>query len=253
MRRIAPAHVLAWAEQRCIEGVSDVTAYGWIPAETVAVLGLSQQAQRELRLDALNAAGIPILRRASGGGAVLLSPGVLCFGAFAPPAAISREPDIREAFRLLTAPVVDLCADIGVNACMAGISDIAAHLDNRLVKIAGCAQLRKRGAVLVHGSLLVAAEIECFEHYLNFPGETPAYRDNRRHGAFCRNLAELTARPVSVDELGEAFKQACLRRGWHWTDVPASLEEKAQKLLAEKYRCADWNFRRKRPPRAANR
>lgn len=189
--------MLAWSEALCDRGVSEYGFYLWRPAETTAVLGLSQNAARELDLAALERDGVAIRRRASGGGAVLLLPGVLGYGAVAPPAALRPQDGIRDAFAALLRPVIDACAGLGLTARLAGISDLAV-LDGmgRTRKIAGCAQLRKREAILVHASILVEADLGALRRYLRHPSEEPDYRAGRDHAAFCLNLAEALAQPL---------------------------------------------------------
>lgn len=262
-----PARVLAWAEHLALKGVTEVVAYGWLPAQTTAVVGLSQEVEKELQMAVLAADKVPVLRRASGGGAVILCPGVYCFGILAPPTAIGDDHRIHAAFRCLTAPLIEACQDWGVSARIAGISDLAAPVcsvtignDNvspPLTKIAGCAQLRKRHAILVHGSLLVAADTDCFERYLRFPSAVPDYRAARSHANFCgtlKSLVQTKGREVpTCANIHTSFGEKCAARGWRLSDPPAVLPTEAKVLLTDKYESEDWNLRRKRPPRRSGR
>lgn len=264
-----PAHMLAWTEARCLEGVAGGSFALWEPLHPAVVLGLSQEAERELCLDALEADGIPVLRRPSGGGAVLLVPGVLCFEVHLPVERGDPCPDIHRAFRSATDPVLDACGRLGVYAERAGISDLAArvgsglarsspdsngHADgdpsgggDLLYKICGTAQLRKRGTVLVHGSMLVQAETKGFSRYLQYPSEVPAYRAGREHASFCRTIEEIRGGSVSVGEVAEAVRRAMTEGGVEETRIPKSLSGMALQLLEGKYRLSSWNVHRQRP------
>lgn len=298
-----PAHMLAWSEAYCRDGVGEAVFSLWEPACRAAVLGLSQDAQRELRLDALEADGIPVLRRASGGGAVLLSPGVLCFEIHMPVDASDPCPDIHGAFRTAAEPVVAACRLLGVKAVRAGISDLAApgckagrapesavdtgavsdanteadahtdigvdngtngdpdvevdmeadiHADTEaeratLYKICGTAQLRKRGTVLVHGSLLVQVDTGGFGRYLRFPSEVPSYRDGRDHASFCRTVEGIRGCTTTPVDVAAAVRGAMAAAGVGEVRIPGTLSGLALRLLEGKYRLASWNLHRQRP------
>ncbi len=251
--RLSVAPTLAWAEAQTLAAPDRPLAYAWVPAQRAAVLGLSQSADRELNLARLAAAGIPVLRRASGGGAVLLGPGVLCFGAIAPPAALGADAGIHGAFRVLLEPVLDVLAGLGLTARIAGVSDLAATAPGepagRLFKVAGCAQLRKRGGILVHGSLLVTARIEEFTEYLNPPSEIPEYRAQRSHRDFCRTVAELLGATPTPEVLATELERQAKRRDWQWLTPPDKIPPEAEALLAEKYARPEWNLHKQRKPR----
>lgn len=247
----APAAVLAWEEAETSGMPERPCFYCWRPRETAVVLGISQSPERELRIDEVKRAALPVLRRPSGGGTVLLGPGVLGFGAIAPWEFLGNRSGIREAFRFLTAPVIEACRSLGVDARVAGISDLAAPGPDpgsgSLVKIAGTAQLRKRKAVCVHGSLLVALDRSLIDTYLAFPSDQPDYRSDRSHRDFCRNLSELLGASVSMDKLALSIRRFAEQNGYRWIAPPEALDELALPLLIEKYRSEDWNWRRKRP------
>lgn len=246
-----PAHVLAWSEQQTQNGVTAPHVYLWTTTQPAAVLGLSQDASRELDLDHLNQDGVTILRRASGGGAVLLLPGTLCFGVIAPATAEHTGMGIHDAFRMLTLPVIEALHGLGINANLCGISDIAAtdpeHGSTELFKVAGTAQLRKRDAILVHGTILVDADLRLLAHYLPYPSDTPAYRNERCHEDFCRNLNDLTPEPLCIARVAAALGTACSVHGWTWIEPPMSLDAGATTLYQGKYNSDEWTFERKRP------
>lgn len=243
----SPTHAAAWSEGRTLEGVGAPLAYAYAPDRPTAVVGLSQKIERELNADACNADGVRIMRRASGGGAVFLCEGVLCFGVIAPASMPVLSGGIHAAFKSLTLHVVETLTELGVEAVHAGISDIAANAGQDVVKLAGTAQLRKRNAVLVHGSLLVHADLEMLHRYLAFPSQVPDYRQGRDHRSFCRTVSLLAGRPVSCGEVSAGLQQRVTARGWEWTAVPERLSGEAEQRRLEKYECDDWTWHRRRP------
>ncbi|MCX7934629.1 MAG: hypothetical protein N3A66_05145 [Planctomycetota bacterium] len=253
--RLSPFHAAAWAEAMACRGVEAHLVYVWEPAMLTAAIGLAQEVERELYTEALAADSVALLRRASGGGAVLLAPGMLCFGILAPPAAAGKS--IRDAYRILLEPLIAALRQLGLAAGLAGISDIAAggpetsaavaaKGDLPPYKIAGCAQLRKRHAILVHGVLLLDADLALFDKYLRYPSEAPAYRAGRPHGDFCRNLSALLGRKITPPEVARLLQVETLNRGWQWTEIPAALAGDAEALYREKYRSEGWHWRRER-------
>lgn len=242
-----PVAALALGEARAARGTDRKTAWLWLPSRPAAVLGLAQEAERELDLDACRADGLPVLRRSSGGGCVLLSSGTLCFEMLAPPEAAG---DLRQSYARLTAPVVAALARFGVEARLRGISDLAAPAPDAaagpLYKLCGTAQMRKRGAVLVHGSILVDADPAGFGRWLRFPSETPEYRAGRGHGEFCRTVSQLAGRAVDASALAIALRAEAEADGWAWDDSPGAPDAEAERLIGEKYGRDAWGLRRER-------
>ncbi|HXG08391.1 MAG TPA: lipoate--protein ligase family protein [Gemmataceae bacterium] len=202
----------------------------WEWREPAVVLGAACRLAEEVDEDACRADGVPILRRASGGGTVLLGAGCLCFSLVL---AYDRDPALREIpssygyiLDRIRSALVGLLPDIE----LAGISDLAAG--GR--KFSGNAQQRKRGHLLHHGTLLYGFDLALVGRYLRMPERQPAYRAGRGHAAFLTNLpadaAELKHRLVTV---------------WGANVVSKDWPEAAiQDLVAKKYVQAAWIRRR---------
>lgn len=255
-----PPLALAWSEDLANAGGLDRPALAlWRPEGVYAALGLAQDPARELALDPDGRLGIPVVRRQSGGGAVLLYPGVLCWEALTPmdaiDAALGENAGIRGAYDFLSRPVTEGLGRLGVAAFRAGISDLSTTCpDGQIRKIAGTAQSRKRDTVLVHGALLVGADVAEMGKYLSFPSAQPDYRRDRSHRDFCVSIAQLPA-AAGVDgetlmaRVAEAVRAALATAGWTETDLPEALSGEAALLENEKYRNDDWNWRKIRPAR----
>lgn len=242
-----PENVLAWSELKCQAGVDQFCGYVWQPVQHAAVLGISQSADKELNTQHIEMKGVKIIRRQSGGGAVILCDNVLCFGFFAPSGGIDNDLSIKESFRKLTEPVVRACKNkFSVNVVNAGISDLAVEHDGELKKICGCAQMRKRNAVLVHGTILVNADISLLEEYLAWPSEVPDYRKERSHSDFCINLSKVSKIKLTPELLAAAIRDEATAVGWDWLEVPHVPDEDVQELVHKKYGNFQWNIMRKR-------
>jgi lipoate-protein ligase A len=175
-----------------------------------------------------NADGVPILRRSSGGGTVLLGPGCLLYTLVL---RIDRHPglsSIASSYRHILGGVGQALG--GGTVRPAGISDLV--LEDR--KFSGNAQQRKRDHLLHHGTLLYAFDLASVGRYLRPPLRQPEYRAGRPHADFLCNLsltaAELKRRLRSFWQAANALE-----------DWP---EDLVRKLTGDKYGRLDWVRRR---------
>ncbi|MDR1612991.1 MAG: lipoate--protein ligase family protein [Planctomycetota bacterium] len=255
---LPPARALAWSEWALDHDLSPSPAIAlWRPEGVHVALGLAQSVEKEVRLGANGGLNAGLVRRQSGGGAVLLYPGVLCWEAIAGLDFVKRAgggDGIRAAYRALCGPVIAGLGRLGVSAFFAGVSDLAvdgaAEEGNRR-KVAGTAQLRRRGRALVHGALLAEADVSAMSEYLLPPSAAPEYRDGRSHRGFCVSLKELLGRgdahPGAVlRETAAAIAEAAREAGWRVLPPPSALAPPAADLERNKYLSPAWNWRRER-------
>ena len=208
----------------------------WERPEFCAVLGRANRAGRNVNAAACAAGGVPVLRRGSGGGTVLLGPGALCWSLVlpvGPPAGVPGDvPAVTAAVMHRAADALrSLAPAIGVD----GTSDLTVPgPGNTRVKVGGNAQRWLKSAMLHHGALLYDFDLAAIPRYLSPPERQPDYRAGRGHAAFVTNLRAPRGELV-----------AALRRAFGATgpapDVPGGLVED---LLAERYARADWHARR---------
>jgi lipoate-protein ligase A len=131
----------------------------WESAGECVVLGQSGQAERDVHVEACRLAGVPVLRRTTGGGAVLLGPGCLNYTLVIPLAARPECRDVRYSMRWIL-DLVREALDLPELRCD-GQSDLC--VADR--KVSGNAQRRTHSAILHHGTLLYdfdAARVERF-------------------------------------------------------------------------------------------
>src|SRR5207248_2004188 len=147
------------------------------------VVGAGGSVAHDVNAAACAADGVPVLRRASGGGTVVLGPGCLCFTLVL---AYDRDPalhDIGASYRYVLGRVAGALASVAA-ATPEGTSDLAGNG----VKISGNAQQRKRNHFLHHGTLLCGFDLGLMAKYLHAPERQPDYRRNRPHAEFVTNL-----------------------------------------------------------------
>src|SRR5262249_26445011 len=179
----------------------------WEWPAPVVVLGAGGVLQDDGGEAACLADGVPILRRSSGGGTVLLGRGCLCYSLVL---AYDRAPgldQIRASYRWVFERMQEVFARLLPGVEPAGISDLAVAGK----KFSGNAQQPKRRHFLHHGTLLHDFDLSLVPRYLRLPKQQPDYREQRSHEDFLMNL------PCSVSEL-----KARLREVWEAHDAMAT-------------------------------
>jgi lipoate-protein ligase A len=202
----------------------------WEWTMPAVVLGAGSRLPLEVNEAACQADGVPILRRASGGSAVLLGKGCLCYSLIL---AYDRLPALREvrpSFAYILGQVREALLDLAPGIEQAGISDLVAGRR----KFSGNSQQRKRHFLLHHGTLLYAFNIELIGRYLRMPSRQPEYRQGREHLEFLVNL------PTNSAELTTRLRTA-------WKPEMTLIECPSQmvhELAENKYTRPEWTRRR---------
>ena len=216
-------------------GQAGETLRVWQPATHFLVLGYSNKINTEANLSQARHDGVPVLRRCTGGGAVLQGPGCLNYSLIlripetGPLAHISETNQfIMEKHRQLLAPVVDSASRLAT-VCVQGHSDLT--LGD--LKFSGNAQRRRRRHLLFHGSILLNLDVERIERLLPLPSREPTYRHHRPHKEFLVNLGVAGSK---ID--------AVLRQGWQADEPFRELPmEKVAALAKHQYLANDWIFK----------
>ena len=199
----------------------------WEAHEHFLVLGYSNKARTEAHLDRARQDGIPVLRRCTGGGAVLQGPGCLNYSLILPITAQVSETNVSIMQR--HAPALSSLIPHPPSLLVRG------HRDLTLgdLKFSGNAQRRKRRYLLFHGSFLLNLDLERIERLLPLPTREPDYRHHRSHREFL----------VNVELAGQRIRDA-LKQDWQatqpFTDVP---QEKIAALARQQYASDDWTYK----------
>lgn len=181
----------------------------WICESQTVVLGRSAEAASAVDAAFCLIQNIEIVRRASGGGTVMIGPGTLQW-AFALPHTLSPElSGIPGAKRfcneILVAALKDTRAGTGGEH---HAQSLTIHASGDLLlgdrKVGGIALKRKRYAGLVHGTILINADLELIDTVLRHPPREPDYRKGRSHDAFLANLVGPGGRRFDRDRLEAA-------------------------------------------------
>jgi lipoate-protein ligase A len=199
----------------------------WEPSQTMVVVGRSSDVAGEVRLEACRELGVPVLRRASGGAAIVTGRGCLMYGLVL---SLRRRPHLRgvdRAHRDVLGKLAESLSSLHADVRCAGTSDLA--LGDR--KFSGNSLRMKRDHLVYHGTLLYDFRLEQIGRLLAMPPRQPGYRDGRAHGAFVANL------PVSAEAIrrviAAAWEAHAPRETW-----PA---DRTARLVEAKYGRAEWN------------
>ncbi|MDY3554340.1 lipoate--protein ligase family protein [Gemmata sp. JC717] len=228
----APATNLALDESLLLaaeEGTGGEVLRLWELPSYAVVVGSGGSVPIDVNREACAADGVPVLRRASGGGTVLLGPGCLCFSVVLGYAHAPGLGDIPASNRYVLGRVMNALKSVA-SAVVEGSSDLTVGG----VKFSGNAQQRKRNFFLHHGTLLCGFDLGLVPKYLNPPERQPEYRRDRPHAEFVRNL------PATVAEVKRLLVEAWAPDGEY---VPVPLA-RAEELVAEKYARDEWTLRR---------
>jgi lipoate-protein ligase A len=171
----------------------------WRPDQTAVVLGASGRIDQETRRDACRDDGVPIFRRTSGGGTVVIGPGTLNVTVVLPIAARPSLATIEGAQAWILGRCASALKAVAPTIGVAGSGDLV--VGDR--KVAGSAQRRLKHTVLVHASILCEADLSAIDRYLAEPQRRPVYRGSRTHGEFVTNLGAW--RTVIAERLREEW------------------------------------------------
>ena len=258
------------------EGKSPPTLrfYGWQPA--CLSIGYSQSMEGEVDVDRCREAGIGLVRRPTGGRAILHA-GELTYSVVAPQAEPRVAGGVIESYRRLSTGLVAGLRDLGLDAyqaltptpppphphggvggggaggggcgakspaCFDAPSSYEITVGDK--KLVGSAQVRKKGAVLQHGSLPLEGDIARIFDFLRVTSEERREELKRELQARATSLELALGYTVPFEEvarhLAAGFAQALNLRL-----MPGQLSEHelalAEKLRREKYTAREWNFR----------
>lgn len=201
----------------------------WESTSVAVVIGRSSRAADEVNVEFCREQSIPILRRCSGGAAVVIGPGCLMYAVVL---SYHHRPALHlidEVHRFVLGQNVAGIGSAGPKVTHQGISDLVIGD----CKVSGNSLRCKRHALLYHGTLLYNFPIDLLTRCLRTAPRQPEYRAGREHHEFVTQL------PLSKLLLRKAIQVAWPTEGPLET-WPRDLTEK---LVAERYSKAEWNLR----------
>jgi lipoate-protein ligase A len=199
----------------------------WEASSPGVVIGRSSRVAAEVRAEACEQLEVPVLRRISGGAAVVIGPGCLMYAVVL---SLRLRPELRaidRAHAFVLGRIAEALRAMMPGVMARGICDLT--IDDK--KFSGNGVRAKRNALLYHGTLLHGFPLEMVGRLLAMPPRRPEYRHDREHDAFVTNL------PLDAAALCLA-----LRSAWEANEpCPAWPQAETARLAAEKYSSREWN------------
>ncbi len=192
----------------------------WEFFQPTVVAGRSSRLAEEVEREYCRRHGIAVLRRTSGGAAVVGGPGCLMFSLVL---SLENRPAWRSVDSVHRHVLETIAAALGQRICgvrRAGISDLV--VDGR--KFSGNSLRVRRHCLLYHGTILYAFPLHLIAACLKQPPREPSYRRGRPHEEFLANLPldGPTIRRLLID----AWNAHRVRRSWPQAETRRLAEEK---------------------------
>ena len=162
----------------------------WTTAQATVVVGRAVETSDEVDEGFCGRFAIPIVRRPSGGRSVMVGSGTVQY-AFALPYSFAVELSSISGAKGFCNRIIVAALARASTAHHALEEDVSGDLLRDGRKVAGLAMRRRREAMLLHGTILVDADLPLIARALKHPVREPAYRRGRSHAAFLANLGTL--------------------------------------------------------------
>lgn len=215
--------------------------YKWSPS--TASIGRNQSLSNEIDIDFVKEKGFNVVRRITGGGAVFhdekreITYSVVCPIKFLENLGAKR---VIEQFELITQGIITGLMINGLKAEKDIIHCPAILFEGK--KFSGNAQVRKRGYLLQHGTILLDYDPELMYSVLKAPenvGKSQMVKSVRAKCIGIRNQIHNYNEKEFIDSLKKGFQQTL---GFKLEEGTFSVEEKdlAERLVKDKYSNERW-------------
>ncbi len=205
----------------------------WEPPAPMVVVGRGSCVDDEVDRTLCHERQIPIVRRASGGNAIVAGPGCLMYAVIL---SYQRRPalrGLRYAHRYVLEKLAAALRRLRPDVTTVGISDLAVGSPTKQ-KFSGNSLRCQRHHLLYHGTLLYEMSLDLVGTVLKMPPREPDYRQGRAHADFLVNL-----------RVSAAALRNVLVKAWQPTDILIDWPVEATRhLVAEKFGNPRWTFRR---------
>lgn len=236
--------------------------YTWDPA-TLSI-GYFQRLTKEIDIAKVKEKGYGLVRRQTGGRGVLHDK-ELTYSVIVPESHPNMPSTVTEAYRVISEGLLEGFKYLGFDAsfaiprskeereklkqprssvCFDAPSWYELVVEGR--KIAGSAQVRQKGVILQHGSLLQDVDIDDLFDMFIFKNER--LKDKMKQAFVEKAVAinDISNRHITIEEMEEAFEIG-FKKGLNIDFKPLELTEQQQQEvleLVEKYKSDEWNYRK---------
>jgi lipoate-protein ligase A len=204
--------------------------YGWHPS--AVSIGYFQSMDEEVDVKNCKQMGIDVVRRITGGGAVLHESELTY-------SFITKiyPQNIIESYYWICAPVVICINKLGFDAKFVPLNDII--INNK--KVSGNAQTRKKNTLLQHGTILLDVNVEKMFSVLKVPSEK--VKDKMISDVNSRVMGLNKTFEQVADNLKESFSEK-FNAEIIVDNLTVEEEENTKRLVRGKYLSNQWNWKR---------
>lgn len=201
------------------------------------IIGKNQNTIEEINTDYVEANGIKVVRRLSGGGAVYHDLGNLNFSFIT-----KDDGESFHNFKKFTEPVVEALRKLGVNAELSGRNDLV--VDGR--KISGNAQFSTRGRMFSHGTLMLDSEIDNVVSALKVKKDKIESKGIKSIRSRVANISEFMDEKISIEDFRALLLENIFGGKENIEEYVLTEEdwEKIHEISKERYQNWDWNYGR---------
>lgn len=198
------------------------------------VVGKYQNTAEEINQEYVDAHGVRVARRLSGGGAVYHDKGNLNYTFI-----VGKEKNPEFDFSLFSTPVVNALKKFGITAKLNGRNDIS--IDGK--KFCGNSQYSKHGRMLHHGCIMLDSNLGTVADALRVKEAKFESKSVKSVRSRVTTINANAQTPISMQEFKEALKE-CAFQDNHLTEYRLTMEDEAaiQILKKEKYETWEWNY-----------
>ena len=221
-------------DEALIENIGDVPIlriYGWSPG--AVSIGYFQSIQEEVDLEKCSKIGVDVVRRLTGGGAVLHELELTY-------SFITKQypQNIMESYSWICEAIVISINRLGFDASFIPLNDIVV----KGKKVSGSAQTRRKGVLLQHGTVLLGVDVDKMFCVLKVPSE-------KLKDKIIKDVKErvTSLSGITFEEMASSLKSSFATKfdAKLLADAMSTDEIIRASWLAErKYRSREWNFRR---------
>lgn len=228
-----PYHNLAFEEYILNNFRDDDYVLLWQNANTI-VIGKHQNTPQEINQEVVEALGVNVVRRNTGGGAVYHDLGNINFSFIS-----NWKVENGINYDIFLEPVIKALNSIGVKAIKEGRNDMVVEGK----KISGNAQTIRYDRILHHGTLLFDSDLTIMERVLNVSPDKIVSKGVKSIRARVANIKEFLQEDMDVSQFMELLVESFFK---YSETVEMSLTDhqllEIETLAKEKYQRWDWNY-----------
>lgn len=227
-----PAYNLAFEEYVLLHKTEGDYLLLW-QNDNAVIIGRNQNSEEEIDRAFVEAHGVKVVRRITGGGAVYHDLGNLNYSFITDCGEFGHA-----AMAAFTGPVVEALRGLGLNAEASGRNDIT--VDGR--KVSGTAQRVQGGRILFHGTLLFDSDPEMVAGALRTDPAKFRSKSTKSVKSRVGNIRDFLSEKMSMEAFWGYLKETLLQGDFEEKFLDKEELANVNALKTEKYDAWSWNF-----------